>query len=548
MKFRNLFFTLLYSFSFTVYADCKLINQQCIDKSSSKTIEGIQFNLTDVCSIMGLAGDKCCWNLKSEYYCGDASDTCDPLRKNGNCSLDHNDCLNKDYVTGSCLTYQSTYTCSQGFQDVESRICTNVVCAANESGTAQRCYAPPVPNDADNTKNFSNAIAYLNIGQNMGQDMKCADPNHPENCTLFSGKYFNCFMYKVDASTPGSIWNNGADCSIHTEYFTQVGAPLGTDASDKAIYSQATSGTNNVMGGALNYGIANDDPTAINRTITIQKSSNAPAVNQDEGITYTPDSSRNSSLKMNNGQVTSTLNQDKVKQIGGFTSFEAYLYDQSVNLAWNRQKAEAVVGQVKNTTFADEGITRRISGNPFGWRSDVNQPVINGLCVHLADSCEGGDNDATYSDLVKSELAGMAAYSNPNFCAKCTSRDPLFNTCLTGEPRAVKQEWCCFNSKIAMDINLAAYDQGLLDFYTGSGSRYSGQVNQSNNICGGVTVGMVSKIDFSKGNYFKDLMSSIDFKKIIDDKNFTDVNVEGKTQNRSNTDATTMINDWKNNQ
>lgn len=524
---------------------CKLINYQCSDNAPTKTINGYTFYLSNMCSQYGLTGDQCCWSGRANYYCGDGTDTCDPLRKNANCTLDHNDCKEKDYITGLCTKFQSSYSCSQGFQDAESKVCTSVVCAANESGTAQRCYSPPLPNDADNTKNFSSVIAYLNIGQNMAQDMKCSDPNHPENCTLFAGKYFNCFMYKADPSVPGSIWNNGADCSIHSDYFTQVGAPLGSDASDKNIYSQATSGTNNVMGSPLNYGIANDNSKPINNTISLQQSSGAPAVNKDEGINYTPNSSRNSSLKMSSGQVTSTLNQDKVKAVGGFTSFTAYLYNQSVNLGWNRQKAESNVGQIKNTTFGDEGITRRISGNPFGWHSDIRQPIINGLCVHLADSCEGGDDDATNSDLVKTELAAMAAYSNPNFCAKCTSRMPLTNSCLTGEPKAVKQEWCCFDSKISMDINLAAYDQGLLNFYTGNGSRYSGQVQNNNNICGGVTVGMISKIDFSKGNYFKDLMDSIDYKKIVDTKNFTDVGTQGNTQGRSNTDATTMINEWK---
>ncbi|MCC5402504.1 hypothetical protein, partial [Staphylococcus aureus] len=82
---------------------------------------------------------------------------------------------------------------------------------------------------------------------------------------------------------------------------------------------------------------------------------------------------------------------------------------------------------------------------------------INGLCVHLADSCEGGDDSATVSDLIKAQLSWAGGYTNPNFCAHCSSS--ILGACLTGEPRNVKQEWCCFNSKAALDINLAAYDQ-----------------------------------------------------------------------------------------
>ena len=90
-----------------------------------------------------------------------------------------------------------------------------------------------------------------------------------------------------------------------------------------------------------------------------------------------------------------------------------------------------------------------------------------------------------------------------------------------------------------MDINLAAYDQGLIQLYTGAG-KYGQQVQR----CGGVTVGMVSQIDFSKGNYFKDLADSIDVNKIVDMSSFTN-NVQVNTQTRSNTDLTNMVNEWR---
>lgn len=542
MKQKLLFSLLIPTFAFA--SKCQLVNQQCMDNAPTKTINGITFSLADMCNKLGLTGSQCCWNNASNYYCGDQVDTCGQYRKNANCSLVDNTCIDKDYITGNCNKFQSKYTCAGGYQDVESRVCTNVVCANNESGTASKCYSPPQPSN-QNINNMGAVVAYMQLAQNMAQDMQCSDLKDTSTCTIFSGSYFNCYMYMFKADQPGSWNNNGADCMVTPEFFTQSGVPTGYAASDHNLYSQATSGTNNVMGGSGNYSLASDDSRAINNTIKLQQQSKAPVVNQDEQIHYTPNNSTNHSIAVNNGQVLSvTINKDTIKDISGFSAFKSYLTDKSVNLAWNRQKAEPDPSNIKNITFSDEQISRSPRGRPFGWNSGTNQPIINGLCIHLADSCEGGDDNGTVSDFIKLQLAWAGGFTNPNFCAKCTSQDPVFGNCLTGEPRNVKQEWCCFTSKASMDINLAAYDQGLLDFYTGNGSRYGEQVQHPNGICGGVTVGMISKIDFSKGNYFKDLIDSVDVSRIIDSTIFTNPNIQNNTYGRSNTDANQMVNDY----
>lgn len=525
---------------------CKLVNFQCSDKTASKTIDDHTFNLTDMCNQYGFNSSQCCWNSTANYYCGDTVDTCDPYRKNSNCSLIDNTCIDKDYITGNCQKFQSKFTCSGGFQDVESRVCTNVVCANNESGTAKNCYQIPNPDPTgSNMKNFGSAIAYIQMGQNMAQDMTCTD-NNPENCNLFAGKYYQCYMYRFKADQPGSWNNNGADCMVNNEFFTTSGVATGYANSDRNLYSHATSNSGNVMGSMTSYGLSGDDTKGINNIVKLQQNGNAPAVNQDQSVSYTPNSSRNSKINVNNGQVASvTINKDLVKDLGGISSFQSYLEDTSVNLAWNRLKGEPDPNNIKTTSFSALGVSRRLPGRPFGWNSSVGQPEINGLCVHLADSCEGGDDSATVSDLIKGQLSWAGGWTNPNFCAKCTAKVPLTDMCMTGEPRNVVQQWCCFTSKVAMDINIAAYDQGLMTFYTGSGNRYDNQVNHSNNICGGVTVGMVSRIDFSKADYFKDFQNSIDVNKLIDNSNFVDVNIQGKTQSRSNSDARIMINQWK---
>lgn len=540
---KKLLMMIFAGFPAIVFANtCNLVNQQCLDKTSIKTIDGIQFKLSEVCNKLGLSGNDCCWDSLSNYYCGNQVDTCDQYRKNPNCNFLENICIDKDYVTGTCNKFQSSYSCASGYESKVSTVCTNVVCANNESGTAAKCFQPPQPS-ADNASMFAKILGFLQMGQNMAQDTSCVNPSNPdpENCKLFSGKYSTCYMYLFDTSKPDGMHNNGSDCGIHSEFFN--GVATGYDASDKNLYSQATSGTNNVMGSSTNYSLSNDDSKAINNTVKLQQNLKNSATNQDEQINYNPNGSRNNRMSVNNGQVVSvTINKDTVKDISGFSAFKAYLSDQSVNLAWNRQKSEPDPHNIKSTTFADLGITRRSRGNPFGWHTGTSQPTINGLCIHLADYCQGGDDSATNSDLVKGELSWAGAFENPNFCAHCSSS--AFGACLTGEPRNTLQQWCCFNSKVSMDINLAAYGQGLLNLYTDDKSRYANQVNNSSGVCGGVTVGMISRIDFSKGNYFKDMMDAIDINKIVNTNNFTNSAVSGRTQNRSGTDSTQMVNDY----
>lgn len=532
----------------TSHASCKLITKECLDKSDPKIVNGISYKLADACSQNNLKGVDCCWNLKQTYSCSATSDTCDPYRSNTNCSLVENTCTNKDYITGKCLQFKSKYTCAGGFQNFESRVCTNVVCAKNESGTAKKCFGLPNPDPTgSNFKNMSSAIAYIQMGQNMGQDMQCPD-NNPENCTLFSGKYFQCYMYRFKTDQPGSWNNNGADCMVNNQFFTTSGVSTGYANSDRNVYSKATSNSNNVMGSATSYGLSQDNTKGINNIVKLQQDGKAPAVNQDQGVTYSPNSSKNPRVAVSNGQVVNvSINKDLVKDLGGISSFETYLEDTSVNLAWNRIKGEPNPNNIKTTRFSDLGVSRRASGRPFGWNSGINQAEINGLCIHLADRCEDGDDSGTSSDLIKGQFSWAGGWTNPNFCAKCTAKDPIFGFCLVGEPRNVVQQWCCFTSKVAMDINVAAYDQGLLTFYTGNGSRYANQINNGNGICGGVTVGMISRIDFSKADYFKDFMNSIDVNQIIDNSSFTNQTIQDKTQSRSNGDASTMINEWKKN-
>lgn len=528
---------------------CRLINSECTDSAPTKVIGGLTIKLSDVCSTLGLSGEKCCWDTVNKRYCGDATDTCDIYRKNPNCVIQNNECIDKDYITGGCNKFKSTYTCSNGFERVEDKICTDVVCSNNESGTAKKCFNTPLPTK-DNESNMGSAVAYLGMAQNMAQELNCTDKSHPtaDTCTLFSGKYNTCYMYVVKEGQPSSYWNNGADCSIRMQYFNSAGAPVGNDASDRNLYSKATSNSNNIMGGFLSYSMSNDNSTAINNSIALKTANHSQVANPDENTGYNENYSKNSSIHVgSSGQITTTINKDKVKDISAVTTFDAYLEDGSVNLAWNRIKAEKDPNNVISRKLSTLGITRRAPANAFRWTSGTNEPVINGLCIHLADYCDGGDDAATNSRAVKSQLAEFNT-GNRNFCAKCDVKS--FGSCVWGSPKPVRQQWCCFNSKVALDITLAAYDQGIIDLYNTPDSKSNNRFFEwvklkGSNGCGGITVSDISEIDFSKADYFRDLMDSFDMNKVLDMNNFTNGNVMNNTQNRSQTDAGKYVDEWK---
>lgn len=526
---------------------CNLVNLQCRDKSEIKTINGRTFKLADICAERGLSGDACCWNSQSQYSCNEEKDNCDQYRKNTHCKFVQNVCVDKDYISGACNTYQSEYSCAKGYADVESRVCINLFCGKSESGNAGECFNPmdTWKQSASNSANMTEAIAQIQKGMNMSQGIKCKDPKDPKTCSLFQGKYFSCYLFATNKL--GGFHNNRADCSIQHEFFEKADLPLGFSASDRNLYSEATSGTNNVLGSSTNFGLSNSDTTSINKIINNIKANNSEIINKDKGITFNGDISRNPKLKLKNSLVDSVyINQDMTVDVNSWTGFRSYLSTQSINLAWNRQKAEPDPNNINNITFEDLQITRPVPSEAFKWYSGQNKPIINGLCVHLADMCNGGDDRGTYSDWIKASLGlGITGgFTNDNFCARC-----IFprkgKHCGIGQPREVIQQWCCFDSKVAMDINLAAYDQGLIDFYRRPGNRYSDQIYHDNDICGGLTFEQMAKIDFSKGNYFKDLMSSFDFNKIIDTSNFTDPTIVKNTQNRLSGNITDMVNKWK---
>ncbi|MBY0379660.1 MAG: hypothetical protein K2P99_04585 [Burkholderiales bacterium] len=530
---------------------CQLIRAQCQDKSPTKLINGVTYNLTDACKANGLTGDRCCWDSKERYYCGDATDTCKQYRTNPNCKFIKNDCNSKDPLTGICLVYQSTYTCANAYIPVESQLCTNAICVNNNNNTsASSCFLPGgtasqrTQSGQNNTNSLIKAVSILETGKQIADDgtINCQGSD-PLKCMIFKGDYYNCKIWQFTAPN-----NNGSDCILHDNYFSTNSA--GLNASDKSVYGSTSIGqtsydaSNSSMnfnsngfgvkpGDQFNYSLSNNDNRQINNSIsTYYQANNFPVTNQDQNVPYNPNSSNNR-VSTTNGMVSSvTINNDAGNKTGFFNQ---YLTANSVKLAWNRKKASSDPNNVKTVTFNDMGISRRASGNVGAWGGDKPY-IIQGLCVYLANSCDGGNDDGTNS--IAGKVAGLG---NANACFSCVL--DMFGVCEPEnlQPHDVNEEWCCFSSKIAMDLNLAAYDQGLVDLFNGNPGKYKTNVINGNGKCGGITIETLSKIDFSKGNYLADFTSSIDTNKFMNSNALQGQNEQSNMTNRGKSNATSIV-------
>jgi hypothetical protein len=535
----------------SIYASgCKVINSQCLDYSPTKTIGGITYKLSDACAANGLSGSQCCWDQKQRYYCGDATDECQQYRSNANCKFIKNDCKDKDPITGNCLKYQSTYQCANSYRPVESQVCTDAICVNNNNDTnASSCFLPngtQIERDKAskrNTGDLISVISILEMGKQAGDDTNINCPSSdPKSCMIFQGQYYTCKIWQFS-----NMPNNGSDCVLHNQYFSPNSA--GINASDKAVYGSTAMGKTSYdyssnspnfdstgmgikVGDQFNYSLSNNDSRYINKSVINQQQNNLPIKNPDLNIPYNPNA-RNQTVSMANGQVISVTVANSAANKIGF--WHDYLTADTIKLAWNRKKASPNPNDVKTVTFQDMGIGRRPNGNAGAWGDD--KPFnIQGLCVYLANSCDGGDDKGTNSIPGK-----LITLGNANGCTHCTNE--LLGECITAEPNDVNEEWCCYNSKIAMDINLAAYDQGLIDLYNGSVDKYKGGGNVKHNgsKCGGLTIEQLSKIDFSKGNYFNDFISQIDINKFMNNDALQSNVARGSMQNRGGNTATKIV-------
>lgn len=550
---KLLFVTLIFCTLYSLAANCKLINLQCSDNAPTKVINGVTFNLSDACAKYGLTGNQCCWSSSSQYYCEDNEDTCSPYRQNSNCKFVSNKCQVTDPISGACTKAQTTFNCASVYQAVESQICTNAICVNNqnnnESDQAHNCFMPAdIANKREsatssNVNNLASILSFLEIGKQGGDELQNCGGGDPLNCTIFKGSYYTCDIYN-----PDSPWNSGSDCLIHQPYFSTNLA--GENVSDKAMYGSVaggqtsangfnSNGNNYTVGDRYSYGLSNQDQqtiTSLNNNIKFIQSNGGKVYNSDTGAVANPNA-RSQYMSLSNSQVNSvTINDYTSSHLGTWNN---YLDENSAKLAWNRIKADPDPFNALIVRLMDLGITKPTPSNVTAWGND--KPIyVQGLCAYLSNYNDGGNQADTDS------VAGRAVcLGNANCGAKCSVREPISGACLVASAVATREEWCCFNSKIAMDINLAAYDQGLTSFYR-SNSKFinGGNVVNVGGKCGGLTIGQISQIDFTKGNYLKDFQNSINVPNLNNIVNLNSVNggAQGAIQNRITNSMQSQIN------
>lgn len=501
-----------------VYAgNCKVLHKQCIDKSATRIINGVAFSLKDVCQQNGVNpnSEDCCWEQTNDYRCGEENDQCNTYRKSNNCKFVSNECvewINPDNHNLGCKQYKSQFDCAASFVPNQSKICINAFCGATNSGdpnNAKKCYMPNGTQELNNKSSQNNlgaltkAITLLETGKQISDDMgNCSDPKDPKSCKVFTGKYYQCMIWEFQKQ-----YNNGADCMLHTDYMDIM-----ENKDDKTVYGDAISGGRSTHGNGYNigdrysYSLSNDDTTAINNSNRNKQNSGLNSYNNRyQDLPNGNLNASNQNMSLVGGNTANVKLSENAQTKIGMTG--AYLTPDSAKLALNRMKSQVDPRNPETKTLASLGISRQLPKDIDKWGDD--KPVkVQGLCLYLSNYCDGGDDKGTNSAYLRGISLG-----NANACGVCTNSDPIFGSCLTADPKPVREEWCCFNSKLAMDINLAAYDQNYINFYNDEkhiGKYQSGgNVTHDNGNCGGLTVGEISNIDFSKGDYFKDFSDNL---------------------------------------
>jgi hypothetical protein len=556
---KYLILILTFSFYLIQAQECKLVHRQCYDNAPTKKVGDYTFSLAQYCAQNGLQGDACCWNSTSDYYCSDTADTCQSYRKNPNCVFEKNTCIQTDPLSGACLKAQATFSCASQYTTAEKQICTTAVCVNNNNDnptdTANNCFMPTnidsIKGNATskNIQNIGIALSYLEVGKQASTDLQNCQNGDPQQCTIFRGNYYTC-----DIFNPNFNWNNGSDCMLHTAYFNKNMA--GQNSSDKAMYGSVasnqtdsdggfqTNGNNYKIGDRYSYGLSNQDQqtmNSINYEVQTLQGNNSKLYNSDTNAGFNSNgSSRYMSLR--NSQISSvTMNNYASDHIG---QWDQYLTAGSATLAWNRMKADPDPFNPKRTTLSEIGITNPIPNNVSHWGDAHDKPAYaEGLCLHLSNYNDGGNDADTGSIAGQTVCAVTAAFNAVNCGAVCTNRDPITGICITASPRPTRQEWCCFNSKIAEDITIAAWDQGITNPYRANEKFINGgDVTHDGGKCGGITVAQLSKIDFSKANYFKDFQNSIVPENLANIANMNSVTgqaqgaIQGRVNNGMNSD------------
>ena len=408
-------------------------------------------------------------------------------------------------------------TCNGAYQDAEYT-CTDATnqCGRIDpsqyscSGGAQQCYMDgldPIAKKAENIGDLAQAIKLIEAGKMMGDELSgCSfassgDGNALKNCRLFAGKYRRCSIYEIQY-----IGDHILDCDVNMSYFDVF-----NKKDDKSKLGQVTTGNgfsngDGIHGGSrYNYTLSGGDATSVNAQMDQMNDGKNNTYNYNMNVNYNPNGSTggtggSGSMSMSNGKVI-TVKEDKANK--DISYLGDYKHEYSIQLALDKVKAEPDPNFLSQYTFTQLGL-KKPGGSAYRYGNNGGEPKVAGLCVYLGSWCNG-------NELASNSIIGRIGCLGHEACCVGGGDTPVFNP-PDFSNKATQEEWCCFTSKVSMDMNLAAYDQGLINFWKdnnpqqyldGRNKDSPGNANSDDKACAGVTVEQLSKIDFSKKDYFK---------------------------------------------
>ncbi|MFC0180956.1 conjugal transfer protein TraN [Thorsellia kenyensis] len=129
----------------------------------------------------------------SDIFYKKSHDSCEIFEKNPQCHLSKSMCLDEkteSLESGSCRNLEMTFNCPEDILVSNVKRDRKYHCDGPIECLGHECMEPIVQIDA----NFNQALAQLNLAQDMGNDLTCDDDGISQNieCELFKGEASSC--------------------------------------------------------------------------------------------------------------------------------------------------------------------------------------------------------------------------------------------------------------------------------------------------------------------------------------------------------------------
>lgn len=512
-----------------------------------------------------------CWDATAEVTllanssCNATTDNCTYYfrvrSQHGNCDKDQVGDQSNIVALNFPYPDPNKLECTSGYQDAEYT-CTD---ANNQCGKidpsqysctngAQQCYMDgldPITKKAENISDLAQGIRTIEAGKMMGDELSScsmtsgSDSTALHQCRLFAGKYRRCTIYEQKY-----MGDHIQDCGINMSYFDVFNRK-----DDKSKIGQVSTGNgfsngDGIHGGSrYNYTLSGGDSNPVNAQMDQIGDAKSNNYNYNMNVNYNPNGNTvgtggSGGMSMSNGKIIS-VKEDKANKDIGYLG--EYKNDYAIKLALDKIKAEADPNFVAEYSFTQLGL-KKPGGSAFKYGNNGGEPKVVGLCIYLGSWCNG-------NALASNSILGRIGCFGHEACCVGGGDDPIINR-PDFNGKATQEEWCCFTSKVSLDMNLAGYDQGFISLWNsnnpqqyldGKNKDLPGNANSDGKSCAGITIEQLSKIDFSKKDYFKNFSDDIEKRgtqstqNIMNEKALQDQNVQYNMQIREQNTAKNKV-------